>query len=182
LRHKQSSASSLRLNFLDFTDPLELLELTPFFSSNQFLLLLLLTPFTNPLSLSLPLQTSPDSAAANTASLAAWEAARASATAWAAAAITNASLETKFEPNLVGEEETGTWSWRGWWVLSAEMVGRVGEEWVGDEHMLVMAIKSVVSEKEWVKGWKLEVGTMVDISVLTRGTNSLSVSVLQQRR
>ena len=146
LRHKQSSTSSLGLNFLGFTDPLELLQLTPFFSSNHFLLLLLLTPLTNPISLSLPLQTSQASAAANTASLAACEAARASATAWAAAATSNASLETKFEPNLVEEEETGTWGWRGWWVLSAEMVGRVGE-WVGDEHMLVMAIKSTEWER-----------------------------------
>lgn len=61
--------------------------------------------------------------------------------------MTNASLETKFEPNLVEkDEETVKWGWRGWWVLSDEMAGRVGE-WAGDEHMVVIAIKSVADEK-----------------------------------
>lgn len=43
------------------------------------------------------------------------------------------------------DEETVKWG-KGWWVLSDEMAGRVGE-WAGDEHMVVIAIKKVVNEK-----------------------------------
>ena len=59
--------------------------------------------------------------------------------------MTSASLETMLESNLVEDVETCNWGWRGWWVLSDEMVGRVGE-WVGDEHIVVMAMKCRLSE------------------------------------
>lgn len=92
--------------------------------------------------------------------------------------MTNASLETKFEPNLVeNDEETIKWGWIWWWVLSDEMAGRVGE-WAGDEHMVVIAIKRAVDEKvsEWRLGlakqnWEIFLDRYLCPAIVSCGTN-----------